>query len=133
MDAEVGLFGEAFFDGTGIWNSPEWIVIALVAAGLISIVAYSDVRFATRSLLAIEAVSVTLILILVVWIYAKVIGGSAPNGQGFTLKPFAPPSGVGLGAIAFASVFGFLSFAGAPVRADASPSRRVMKPSRPFA
>src|SRR6266513_5371033 len=30
--AEVGLFGEAFFDGTGIWHSPEWIVISLVAA-----------------------------------------------------------------------------------------------------
>src|SRR5204863_530158 len=110
--AEVGLFGEAFFGGTGIWHSPEWIVISLVAAALIWIVAYSDVKFATRSLLAIEAVSVTLILILIVWIYAKVIGGSAPNGQHFTLKPFSPPHGVGIGAIAFASVFGFLSWAG---------------------
>jgi len=110
--AEVGLFGESFFDGTGIWHSPEWIVISLVAAALIWIVAYSDVKFATRSLLAIEAVSVTLILILVVWIYVKVIGGSAPNGQDFTLKPFSPPAGVGIGAIAFASVFGFLSWAG---------------------
>ena len=110
--AEVGLFGYAFFDGTGIWHRPSWIVIALVAAALIAVVAYSDVRFATRSLLAIEAVSVTLILILIIWMYAEVIGGSAPNGQGFTLKPFAPPSGVGIGAIAFASVFGFLSWAG---------------------
>src|SRR6478736_4049311 len=25
--AEVGLFGGAFFDSTGIWNNPEWIVI----------------------------------------------------------------------------------------------------------
>jgi len=32
-----------------------------------------------------------LILILVVWIYVKVIGGSAPNGQDFTLKPFSRP------------------------------------------
>ncbi|TMH52949.1 MAG: APC family permease, partial [Betaproteobacteria bacterium] len=44
--------------------------------------------------------------------YVKVIGGSAPNGQHFTLKPFSPPAGVGIGAIAFASVFGFLSWAG---------------------
>src|SRR5712691_5514287 len=102
--AEVGLFGQSFFDGTGIWHSPEWIVIALVA--------YSDVRFATRSLLAIEAVTVTLILILVVWIYAKVIGGSPPNGQHFTLKPFTLPHGVGFGTLAFASMFGFLSWAG---------------------
>src|SRR5438477_655585 len=27
--AEVGLFGYAFFDGTGIWHKPPWIVIAL--------------------------------------------------------------------------------------------------------
>src|SRR5215212_9976175 len=29
--AEVGLFGQAFFAGTGIWADPEWLVIALVA------------------------------------------------------------------------------------------------------
>jgi amino acid transporter len=110
--AEVGLFGEAFFTGTGIWDNPSWIVISLIAAVLIAAVAYSDVRFATRSLLLIEAVSVTLIAILIVWIYAKVIGGSAPNGQDFSFKAFSPPPGVGIGAIAFASVFGFLSWAG---------------------
>jgi amino acid transporter len=110
--AEVGLFGEAFFAGTGIWNDPSWIVISLIAAVLIAAVAYSDVRFATRSLLLIEAVSVTLIAILIVWIYAEVIGGSAPNGQDFSFKAFSPPPGVGIGAIAFASVFGFLSWAG---------------------
>jgi hypothetical protein len=53
--AEVGLFGEAFFTGTSIWNDPSWIVISLIAAVLIAAVAYSDVRFATRSLLLIEA------------------------------------------------------------------------------
>jgi amino acid transporter len=110
--AEVGLFGEAFFTSTGIWNDPSWIVISLIAAVLIAAVAYSDVKFATRSLLLIEALSVTLIVILIVWIYAKVIGGSAPNGQDFSLKAFSPPPGVGIGAIAFASVFGFLSWAG---------------------
>src|SRR5207245_5578390 len=39
-------------------------------------------------------------------------GGSAPSGQGFTLKPFIPASGTTVGAIAFASVFGLLSFGG---------------------
>ena len=105
--AEVGLFGTAFFDDTGIWNGPSWIVISLIAAVVIAAVAYADVRFATRSLLVIEALSVTLITILIVWIYAKVIGGSAPNGQ-----KFSPPAGVGIGAVAYASVFGFLSWAG---------------------
>jgi amino acid transporter len=110
--AEVGLFGTAFFDDTGIWNGPSWIVISLIAAVVIAAVAYADVRFATRSLLLIEALSVTLITILIVWIYAKVIGGSAPNGQKFSLDAFSPPAGVGIGALAYASVFGFLSWAG---------------------
>jgi amino acid transporter len=51
-------------------------------------------------------------VILVVVIFWKVIGGSAPNGQGFSLKPFVPASGTTVGAIAFASVFGLLSFGG---------------------
>ena len=110
--AEVGLFGTSFFESTGIWHSPSWITISLIAAALIAVVAYSDVRIATRSLLLIEALSVTLITILIVWIYVKVIGGSAPNGQGFSFKAFSPPAGVGIGAIAYASVFGFLSWAG---------------------
>jgi amino acid transporter len=110
--AEVGLFGTAFFQSTGIWSNPSWITISLIAAALIAVVAYGDVKFATRSLLVIEALSVTLITILIVWIYVKVIGGSAPNGQSFSFKAFSPPAGVGIGAIAYASVFGFLSWAG---------------------
>src|SRR3954464_4265887 len=55
--AEVGLFGESFFDGAGIWHGPSWIVISLVAAALIAIAAYADVRITTRSLLVIEALS----------------------------------------------------------------------------
>ena len=110
--AEVGLFGTSFFEDTGIWHGPSWIVISLVAAAVIAVVAYAEVKIATRSLLLIEALSVTLVTILIVWIYAKVIGGSAPNGQKFSFKAFSPPSGVGVGAIAYASVFGFLSWAG---------------------
>jgi len=110
--AEVGLFGSSFLDSTGIWNSPEWIVVSLIAAGLAWLLAYGDVKVATRALLSFEGISVTLIVILVVVIFWKVIGGTAPNGQGFTLKPFVPASGVGVGAVAFASVFGLLSFGG---------------------
>src|SRR5439155_15379 len=36
--AEVGLFGTSFFDGTGIWHGPSWIVISLVAAAVIDVV-----------------------------------------------------------------------------------------------
>src|ERR671921_417205 len=110
--AEIGLFGTSFLDGAGIWHDPPWIVISLVAAALVWFLAYGDVRVATRALLSFEGISVTLILILIVVIFWKVIGGSAPNGQGFTLSPFVPASGTAVGAVAFASVFGLLSFGG---------------------
>jgi amino acid transporter len=110
--AEIGLFGGAFLQGAGIWSNPEWIVISLVAAALVWFLAYGDVKVATRALLSFEGISVSLIVILIVVIFVHVIGGTAPNGQGFTLQPFVPPSGTTLDAVAFASVFGLLSYGG---------------------
>jgi amino acid transporter len=110
--AEIGLFGTSFLSGAGIWSNPSWILVSLIAAALVWFLAYGDVKVATRALLSFEGISVTLIVILIVVIFWKVIGGTAPNGQGFTLKPFVPASGTTVGAIAFASVFGLLSFGG---------------------
>jgi len=110
--AEVGAFGSSFFDGSGIWHNPSWILISLIAAALVWFLAYGDVRIVGRALLTFEGISVTLIAIVVIVIFWKVIGHSAPNGQHFTLKPFVPASGTGIGAVAFASVFGLLSFGG---------------------
>src|SRR6478735_7702123 len=110
--AEIGLFGTSFLDGAGIWTSPSWIVVSLIAAVLVWFFAYGDVKLATRALLSFEGISVMLIVVVIAVIFWKVIGGSAPNGQGFTLKPFAPASGTTIGAVAFASVFGLLSFGG---------------------
>src|SRR5438309_7185613 len=59
--AEAGLFGNAFFQSTGIGNV-DWIIIGLVAAAIIAFLALGDVRVATRSLLGFEGVSVTLIV-----------------------------------------------------------------------
>src|SRR5918999_4997221 len=110
--AEVGLFGQAFFDGTGIWPNAEWLLISLVAAALIWFIAYGDVRVATRALLSMEGLTVALIVVVVVVIFARVFAGTAPSGQSFTLAPFTPPSGVTLGTVALAAVFGLLSFGG---------------------
>lgn len=110
--AEVGLFGTSFLSGANIWSNPSWILVSLIAAALIWFLAYGDVKIATRALLSFEGISVTLIVILIVVIFWKVIGHTAPNGQHFTLKPFAPASGTTVGAVAFASVFGLLSFGG---------------------
>jgi amino acid transporter len=102
--AEAGTFGVAFLGGTGIWKSADYIVIAVLA--------YGDIRVATRSLLGMEGVSVILILILMVVIVVKLIGGSAPHGQTITAKVFSIPPGTSFSAVAGAAVFGFLSFAG---------------------
>jgi amino acid transporter len=110
--AEAGLFGVAFFQSSGIWDGAEWLVIALVAGALIAIIAYGDIRVATRSLLGLEGISVALIVILVVIIVVKLIAGSAPGDQGITADIFDVPAGTSLDTIATAAVFGFLSFAG---------------------
>src|SRR6201985_2873720 len=49
--AEAGTFGVAFFKGSGIWHSADYIWIALAAGIIIAILAYGDIRVATRSLL----------------------------------------------------------------------------------
>jgi len=110
--AEVGLFGSSFLSGAGIWDNPSWILLALIGAVLAWLLAYGDVKVATRALLSFEGISVSLIVIVIIVIFWKVIAGTAPNGQGFTLKPFVPASGTTIGAIAFASVFGLLSYGG---------------------
>ena len=110
--AETGLFGVAFFDGSGIWNGAEWVVIALVAGALITFLAVGDIRVATRTLLTVEGVSVTLIVLLVVIIFVKLLAGSAPDNQGFTTDIFKVPGGTSVDTVATAAVFGFLSFAG---------------------
>ena len=111
--AEVGLFFSSFLASTGIADNADWIWIALVSAALISLIAGGDIRVATRSLLTMEGISVTLIVILVVVIFAKLIGGSAPSGHESSFADaFKLPSGTSLDAVATAAVFGFLSFAG---------------------
>jgi amino acid transporter len=110
--AEVGLFGQAFFAGAGIADDAEWLVIALIAGAGIALLAFGDIRVATRSLLGMEGISVALIVLLVVVIFVKLATGSAPDDQGFTGDVFTLPSGTSLDVIGTAAVFGFLSFAG---------------------
>jgi amino acid transporter len=111
--AEVGLFFSSFLNSAGISDSSEWIWIALVSATLITIISAGDIRVATRSLLTLEGISVTLIVILVVVIFVKLITGDTPAGHSSSLADaFSLPSGTTFDAIATASVFGFLSFAG---------------------
>jgi amino acid transporter len=110
--AEAGTFGVAFLSGIHVDKSADYLVIALIAAVLIALLAFGDIRVATRSLLGMEGISVTLILILMVVIVVKLIGGSSPHGQTVTIDAFKLPSGASFSAVAGAAVFGFLSFGG---------------------
>lgn len=110
--AEAGAFGVDFFQSTGIWNSADYIWIAAVAAVIVAVLAFGDIRVATRSLLGCEGISVTLILILMVVIVVKLVAGTSPHGQAITVNAFKIPAGTSFPAVASAAVFGFLSFAG---------------------
>src|SRR4051812_44996264 len=58
--AEIGLFGQSFLDGIGA-GSVDWLIIALVGLALVAVLAFGDIRVATRSLLGMEGLSVALI------------------------------------------------------------------------
>jgi amino acid transporter len=101
--AEVGLFFQTFLGLIGV--SVHWIFPALAAAALIWFLAHREVKLSTRTTLVVEGVSVLLILALAVVILGR--GGA----HGLSLTPFQIPK-AGFSAVALASVFGFLSFAG---------------------
>jgi amino acid transporter len=111
--SEIGLFLPAFLNGAGIWSGSEWIWVSLVAAGLIWVIAYGDIKVTTRVLLSIETLSVTLIAILMIVIFAKLSGiGSAPPHAGYSTDVLSLPSGTGRSALGLGIVLAFLSFGG---------------------
>jgi amino acid transporter len=127
--AEVGLFFSSFLASSGIADSADWIWIALIALGLVAVIARGDVRVATRSLLSMEGISVALIVILVVVVFVKLLVGSAPGTHSHALADaFKLPGGTSLDTVATAAVFGFLSFAG--FEGAASLGEETNEPSR---
>jgi amino acid transporter len=110
--AGVGLFGSQFFQSTGVWKGASWIPFSLLAFVVIWALAARDTKLSTRTLLSIEGITVAFIILVTVTVFAKLIGGSPPGNQSFTLDVFSLPSGVGVSALFFAITFGFLSFAG---------------------
>lgn len=114
----AGHFGAEFLRVLGVFGTvdtaPTWagFLVGFVALGLAWLLALVPARDGTRILLAVEGITVLLILVTTVVILAKLLGNSAPNGQTFTLDVFSIPSGTPVSAIALGAVFGFLSFAG---------------------
>jgi amino acid transporter len=108
----AAVFGRALLDSAGIAHAAAWFPLALLAWGVIWFLASRQIRTASRSLLAIEVASMLLILVLMILVVIALIDGSAPRGQDVDLHVFDLPPGTGLSALALASTFGFLSFAG---------------------
>ncbi|CAN5264883.1 amino acid permease [soil metagenome] len=108
----AGLFGEAFLRSTGIWAGADWLPIALVATAGVWLLAYREIRVASRSLWTMEGISVATILVLIVVVFFRLFTGTAPREQTFTLAVFTPPEGVSWGAVVGATAYGFLSWAG---------------------
>jgi amino acid transporter len=111
----AGIFGATFLDELGLWTrQPAWapfLIAALALAGVFAL-AVSPVRGGTRVLLAIEGVTVVLILVVSVVILVRLLAGNAPGGHTVDVSVFSVPPGTGASAVFLGVVFGFLSFAG---------------------
>jgi amino acid transporter len=101
--AEFGAFAAAAFayGGFGV----GWALLAIGCAAVAAYVGTRPMRTSSRTMLAIEGVSVAAIVVLSVAVLAR--GGA----HGVWLSPFTP-SGTTLGGLGLATVFALLSFAG---------------------
>jgi amino acid transporter len=110
-----GRFAAGFLSATGIWQTQAtWPGFLFGALGMVAVwwLAVTPARGGTRVLLAAEAVTVLLILIVVVAVFGKLAGHSGPGHLGVTWSVFSLPSGTPLSTVFLGVVFGFLSFAG---------------------
>ncbi len=110
-----GRFAADFLNSLGIWkNPPTWSGFLLGAIGMVVVwfLAITPARSGTRLLLAAEAVTVILILIVVAIVFGKLASHSGPGGLGLTGSVFTLPSGTSTSTLFLGVVFGFLSFAG---------------------
>ncbi|HTU75953.1 MAG TPA: APC family permease [Trebonia sp.] len=129
--AAAGIFGTGLLDSLGIWTSqPSWAPMLFVAAflALALIVAALPSRGGTNALLVVEASTVTLILVVTVTVFVKLLTHSAPNGSSFTWSVFSLQHGTGVSALFLGVVFGFLSFAG--FEASATLGEEAHQPTR---
>ncbi|WP_222853723.1 APC family permease [Fodinicola acaciae] len=111
----TGNLGTAFLTEVGIWpNPPAWAPFVLTAIALAGCwwLAVVPARRGTSVLLAVEGVTVALILLITAIIAVRLIGGTAPGGQRFTFEVFTFTADTGLSGVFLGAVFGFLSFAG---------------------
>ncbi len=129
-----GRFAANFLNALGVWkNPPTWSGFLLGAIGMVLVwwIAVTPARGGTRLLLAAEAVTVTLILIVTVVVFVKLANHSAPHGLGVDWSVFKMPAGTPLSTIFLGVVFGFLSFAGLRGRVNSRRGDPAAQPGHP--
>ncbi len=126
-----GRFASNFLNALGIWhNPPTWSGFLIGAIGMLVVwyIAITPARGGTRLLLAAEAITVLLILIVIAIVFAKLLGHSGPGKLGVSGQIFSLPSGTPLTTVFLGVVFGFLSFAG--FEAAATLGEETVEPRR---
>jgi amino acid transporter len=111
----AGIFGANFLQAIGLWHTTPSIapwVIALASVAACLAMAISPVKRSMRTLLWVEVVTASLIVLIGTVVFIRVASGHAPHHQPFTLNMFTVPHGVGTSTLFLGIVFGFLSFAG---------------------
>ncbi len=128
----AGIFGSAFLDQVGLWNSQPWwagFVVGGIALALALALTIVPAKNATSILLSIEGVTVLVIVAIAAIVLVKLLGGgSAPHGASFTTDVFKVTPGTQSSALFLGIVFGFLSFAG--FEAAATLGEEAHHPSR---
>jgi amino acid transporter len=110
-----GRFLSGFLDSVGIWKtSAAWpgFLLGLVGLALVWWIATTPAKGSTRVLVVAEGLTVLLILIVIVTVFAKLSSHSGPGHLGVTSSVFSLPSGTPISTLFLGVVFGFLSFAG---------------------
>jgi amino acid transporter len=128
----LSVFAGAFLEGIGVGHV-DWLILALIGLTIGTALARMDVRAVVRWILGFEGFSVTIVLILTIVIFARLIGGNPPEHQTFTLSVFSLPHGVQFSAIGLASVAGILSYAGFEAAGSMGEETRNPKRNIPWA
>src|SRR6185437_1061012 len=129
--AAAGIFGAGLLDSLGIWkNQPAWapMLVVGIALALALVLAALPARGGTNVLLIVEVCTVTLIVIVTVVVFVRLLKGDAPGGSHFTWSVFSPQPGIGPSGLFLGVVFGFLSFAG--FEASSTLGEETRNPSR---
>ncbi len=127
----TGVFGAQFLDDTDIWtDQPSWAGFAVGGLALVLVMwlAMVPARRATSTLLAVEGITVLLIVVIALVAFVQMAAGTAPGGAELTLDVFKVEPGTDASTLFLGIIFGLLSFAG--FEAAATLGEEAHQPSR---